>query len=139
MTHDDDYLTAKTERYGSTRDNLSDFERDQLDARAACAERERDDACDELRRVGLELDATNIALRESTRLAAAMVVVVDRVAALHEPAHDPDDGDPDRRVWCTGCGHPYPCATIAAIRRHVHPPLPTAAIRAALSHRRGVE
>lgn len=131
-----DYDKTKNERFGSFREHLTEFERDQLDARAACAEAERDDALDDLARARRELEIAHIALGESNKLAASLFVTVDRIAALHDAAHDDGTGDPDRAPWCVACGHPYPCDTVKAIRQRVSPPLPAAAVRVALSYLR---
>lgn len=134
MTSDHDKV--KNERFGSFREHLTQFERDQLDARAACAEQERDDALDDLRDARRHLEITDAALAASNKLAASMFVALDRIGALHEPARDDATGDPDRPPWCVACGHPYPCDTIKAIRQRVSPPLPAAAVRVALSYLR---
>lgn len=131
-----DYDKMKNERFGSFREHLAEFERDQLDARAACAEAERDEALDDLRDARRHLEITAAALAASNKLAASMFVTLDRIGAIHESARDDETGDPDRPPWCVACGHPYPCATTKAIRQRVSPPLPAAAVRVALSYLR---
>lgn len=130
MTHYD-YNKIKEERFGSMREYLTEFERDQLDARAACAEQERDEAMDDLHaarieigqlasdlgRARLDLKIANIGLRETSSLAGTLRVTVNRIADLHDPSHAPEAGDPDRPPWCAECGQPYPCRTAQAIAR----------------------
>lgn len=67
----------------------------------------------------INLKIADEALKKMTEVAADLSVCLSRIHDMHSPAFDTTTGEPDR-VWCVACGHPFPCPTVAVIRRRRH-------------------